>query len=646
MSIAPLLSYWCETNEKEETFATMSHYGVPIARGVEIKLKAHKRECSLLNLRSYVAKTTRPLALDLFCGAGGLSLGLEEAGFDVILGVDRYDRAIATHRANFGGVSLCGDISDPRQLRLIKSALKDIPISLIAGGPPCQPFSRAGKNKIRSLGNSSGDRRRELWRSFVCLVKQIKPQYVLIENVPDLAYGDSSVIFRQIVNALEVIGYNVESRFLNAWQFGVPQHRQRLFIVAYLNGLSFHWPPTRTGDKVTVRDAISDLPAVVGGGRQIELPYGEPKSLFQQRSRRRLSASQKRKIHDHLTRSVRDDDLEAFRLMTDGSLYSDLPKHLRRYRADIFEDKYKRLAWDGLSRSITAHIGKDGYWYIHPEQHRTLTIREAARIQTFPDHFRFAGSPSHAFRQIGEAVPPELAKALGRAIRSAINSTPRSMSCPSTLTLSRVLLSWFKKLAPDKLVAPWRRSRDAWQVLLGTLLGNGRKGEIVKWSWRMCNDDWSSPEKFLSDRRRQDKLNQHSRQNDNKLLTVVAKHLVDGKESVPKSFLTVTAHGSSAGSFKIAKSILGIISSRPVTSPAARVVERLFGVVVNSSRTYAELLIGRVVGVDETGLVYAALLETGELFCKPKNPNCDDCPLGHLCKYSIDRSRKTRDKPD
>src|SRR5205085_7290206 len=114
------------------------------------------------------------------------------------------------------------------------------------------------------------------------------------------------------------------------------------------------------------------------------------------------------------------DDAEAFRLLKEGQTYRDLPTKLQRYRTDIFDDKYKRLAWDEVSRSITAHIAKDGYWYIHPEQHRTLSIREAARIQTFPDRFRFAGEPTHRYRQIGNAVPPLLAEHLGRSIHGAL----------------------------------------------------------------------------------------------------------------------------------------------------------------------------------------------------------------------------------
>lgn len=613
----------------------MNHYGVPIVRVPETRLSPHKNECSLRDLKSYARNSRRPLAIDLFCGAGGLSLGLQEAGFDVILGVDRYTNAISTHRANFGGVSYCGDLSSHKHLRTIERTLEGIPISLIAGGPPCQPFSRAGKNKIRSLGNKKDtDRRRELWRKFIFLVKRIKPTSVLIENVPDLGFGENSVIFRKIVSSLELAGYRVESRILSAWQLGVPQHRQRLIIVGFRDGRSFKWPQMRTSDKVTVRDAIGDLPVVAGGARQIELPYGESLTSFQRKSRRALSRQDRGKVYDHLTRPVRKDDLEAFRLLKDGTLYSALPSRLRRYRADIFEDKYKRLPWDGLSRSITAHIGKDGYWYIHPEQHRTLTIREAARIQTFPDHFRFAGSPSHAFRQIGEAVPPLLAKALGRKLRSALKSSKQKCSRPSTTMLASRLRLWFTKTSKNESVAPWRRSRNVWQIYLGTVLCAGHKSERARCLWRLCKKQWSTPRRFLSDRKRLTKLREHSCHGKNQSLTIVAKHLVQTNKNLAVSTQPAIISRFSTDALDVARAIAGANSKRPVTALTRRVVERVFGESVNGSKTHAELLIGRAVGVDETGHAYAALFEVGEQFCTTVKTNCCECPLREHCQYA------------
>ena len=171
---------------------------------------------------------------------------------------------------------------------------------------------------------------------------------------------------------------------------------------------------------------IGDLPPVPPAHREERSLYlGEPITALQRRLRDSVPEGDRRHITDHITRDVRPDDAEAFRLLGEGQTYRDLPPHLQRYRTDIFDDKYKRLIWDDVSRSITAHIAKDGYWYIHPDQHRTLSIREAARIQTFPDRFRFAGEPSHRYRQIGNAVPPLLAERLGRAIATSLERRGR-----------------------------------------------------------------------------------------------------------------------------------------------------------------------------------------------------------------------------
>ena len=218
--------------------------------------------------------------------------------------------------------------------------------------------------------------------------------------------------------------------------------------------------------QVTVRDAIGDLPwihvspdaalgaqameygestaGVVENGsettRTVEMDVGDvgarSTSDFVERAREGCTGDNARIVYDHSTRSVRADDFEAFQLMDGRTMYSDLPKSLKRYRDDIFEDKYNRLAWDEPSRTITAHLAKDGYWYIHPEQHRTLTVREAARLQTFPDIFRFAGHRSHQFKQIGNAVPPALARQIGSAILSSIEGQEDHQNGSSLQTMS------------------------------------------------------------------------------------------------------------------------------------------------------------------------------------------------------------------
>jgi DNA (cytosine-5)-methyltransferase 1 len=167
--------------------------------------------------------------------------------------------------------------------------------------------------------------------------------------------------------------------------------------------------------------------------------------------------------------------------MKPGTRYGELPKRLRRYRDDIFDDKYNRLSWDEVSRSITAHLAKDGYWYIHPSEQRTLTVREAARIQTFPDHFRFAGTRSHAFRQIGNAVPAALAEAVGRQIAAAVRRAPVPLEKRASRRLEQLRAALLRWGISDAKKAPWRHPGRPWQVLAGVCLGD-RAGARDKWS--------------------------------------------------------------------------------------------------------------------------------------------------------------------
>ena len=397
----------------------MATYAVKLERSVPLILPRHPDAPGDDDFAGWCRReksSGRPLAVDLFSGAGGLGAGVEAAGWTVVAAVDHDTAALETHRANFRGKALEVDMAEPSEVAALIENLRPLGIDLVAGGPPCQPFSRAGRAKIRSLINDGVrdevDARKELWRSFIDVVLALKPRAVLMENVPDMAIGDDLFVIRAIADILEGAGYVVDYRLLDAWRHGVPQHRKRFILQARNDGALPAWPAPME-HRPTVRDAIEDLPPLDDTTGARELPYmGQPSSALA----KTLRDDDADIIYDHMTRPVRDDDREAFELMTSSTLYSDLPEHLRRYRSDTFNDKYKRLDWDDLSRTITAHIAKDGYWYIHPEEHRTLTVREAARIQTFPDSFRFAGTRSDAFRQIGNAVPP----ALGRTVAEAI----------------------------------------------------------------------------------------------------------------------------------------------------------------------------------------------------------------------------------
>ncbi len=449
---------------------------MPLHRGPRLRLPRHPDApdpSDLSAVRAWVAEAPRPRAVDVFCGAGGLSLGLREAGFTIVVGADADELAVETHTANTGGLGWTGDLADPHDLLEHLDGWGVDSVELVAGGVPCQPFSRAGRSRLRELARSGmrmdADPRAELWRSFMAVVERLRPEAVLVENVPDLPVWDEGAVFAGFLESLGDLGYTVDARVLDCFRYGVPQHRARLILVALSDGRALEWPEP-IDDLVSLREAIGDLPPVPGGQRSEVLPYrprqGARMSEFQARMRRDVAASERDVINDHITRAVRPDDWEAFTLLAPGQTYADMPAHLQRYRADIFTDKYKRLSWEELSRTITAHIAKDGYWYIHPEQHRTLSIREAARLQTFPDSFRFAGQPSHRFTQIGNAVPPLLGEAIGRSLKAALATKPGSEGLGAHAR--GALLEWY---AGRRAVPAWRRpGLSPWQALVGELL--------------------------------------------------------------------------------------------------------------------------------------------------------------------------------
>jgi DNA (cytosine-5)-methyltransferase 1 len=438
----------------------VAHYGVPFERSDGLKLPAHPEASTVRTLQTWCASQSeagRPIAVDLFSGAGGLSAGVEAAGWAVAAAVDHDPRALETHHHNFPGLALDLDLGEQGVRDTFVELFNDIPVDLVAGGPPCQPFSRAGRSKIRSLVDAGvrdvRDQRRELWSAFLDVALRLKPRAILMENVPDMGLCDDFLVVRRMIDALEGAGYSTKVQLADAWRFGVPQHRKRLILLARRDGHEFSWPEQET-TITTLRHSIGDLPRLgaTTGARKMTYTVPAETSAFGIRMREGAIPGV---LHDHMTRAVRSDDLEIFELMDSKTLYSDIPEHLRRYKTESFNDKYKRLDWDGLSRSITAHIAKDGYWYIHPDEHRTLTVREAARIQTFPDAFRFSGTRSDAFRQIGNAVPPLLGEAAALAL--VPRSQPAEFKPTSWLSARRNLTKWADK----------QRSSSYWFMLPG-----------------------------------------------------------------------------------------------------------------------------------------------------------------------------------
>ena len=288
----------------------MSKYGVPLRRSTPLRLSAHPDGSATEQWSAWAGRQERPLAIDLFSGAGGLSLGLEAAGYRVILAADNNPWALETHRHNFPGAALCVDLGDPKVRDELVRLVEGLDVALIAGGPPCQPYSRAGRSKIRSLVQAGIrhplDQRRQLWEAFLDIVERVNPQAVLMENVPDMALGDDMAVLRAMMARLEVRGYEVDFRLVDTADHGVPQHRQRLIFVALRDGATLVWP--EAGEHVPLRDAIGDLPSIdseSGGTGDTTLPYlAEPTSDFQRRARKRCVGPLAEVVFDHVTRAV------------------------------------------------------------------------------------------------------------------------------------------------------------------------------------------------------------------------------------------------------------------------------------------------------------------------------------------------------
>jgi DNA (cytosine-5)-methyltransferase 1 len=653
---------------------TERNVAVGFVRGPFVRLPAHPESFSEDEEDAFIkwAKAEPgPKAVDLFCGAGGLSLGLHEAGYQVVLGVDHDEEALETHRSLFPGLSVSWDLANDDSIDKVIRLAKLAEAQVIVGGPPCQPFSKAGRSMIRDLVRTgrrhARDDRRDLWESFVAVVEGVRPKAVIMENVPDMALDRDMQILRTMVDLLEGLNYSVAVRVLETSKFEVPQFRQRLVLVALHKRIAFEWPQ-ESGYQVTLRTAIGDLPPVMGGWRPENgadgwAAYGSPQTDFQLKARSHVAAADSRKVFDHITRPVREDDAIIFAAMDSQTSYSQIDQAVaaldrvtegpaavregsfKRYRDDIFDDKYKRLDWNQLSRTITAHIAKDGYWYIHPEQDRTLTVREAARIQTFPDHVRFAGPPSSAFRQIGNAVPPRLGELLGRRVLESLASREREST--QTIALARKLAGWFEvREAEGKLRYPWfshdLSEPDAvisgrWRVIQAELLLGRARPDFAQTLWPLLSR-FVSPSisverssEILEVGRWIDRLPHAER-----VLEAARHFALDTSQLMSVDGMRRAPHVTE-GVADLAARVAPSTDEDPVlvTKGVLRVAARFWGTNVDrrNSRSDGRIALARMIGAEDATSDHAflALIELADSVCMPTRPACVQCPLKASC---------------
>lgn len=330
--------------------------------------------------------------IDLFSGCGGLSYGFIEAGYKVVIGIDHWEDAILTFEHNHKDAKgIIADLFDetPKDINRRTNIKK---VDVIIGGPPCQGFSIAGKRII-------DDERNTLYKSFVKFVSFYKPKAFLLENVPTIISVGNGIVRESIIKDFEKLGYMVVYKVLLSSDYGVPQNRRRAIFVGLKNGKEFKFPPPTTKTYCTTYNAISDLPDIsVKDGSQ----YTSSSKSEYQRQMRHNSVG----IYNHETTDHSEQTKRIISLVPDGGNYKDLPLHLQ-------DTRKVHIAWTRLNSKKPSFTIDTGHrHHFHYKFNRVPTVRECARIQSFPDEFIFLGSKTHQYKQVGNAVPPLLAKAL------------------------------------------------------------------------------------------------------------------------------------------------------------------------------------------------------------------------------------------
>ena len=400
------------------------------------------------------AERTLPTAIDVFGGAGGFSLGLEQARFEVVAAIDNDPDAVRTYRLNHPGMREEAVIeSDARKVQVEKLAdlLDGRSLHLLTGGPPCQGFSSMGnrvphrfKNGDKRFGADyrfEDDERNHLFQTIIEFAEILEPRYVVIENVPGLGTAEiSEKSFAEFIGErLTLAGYLVKVLRLEAMDFGIPQRRHRCFIIGVRYGealpdLEELQCPLAEQERTALKHALFDLPPLdVADGRWVAV-HNDPESLDRSLCAPYLEQCGIRGntsiLFNHVSRYNNEDDINLYSHLMEGETYFRLVERLTeqtgqhppfaKYNTNAFKDKYYRLMWDGQSKTIVSHLKKDGNSFVHPHQNRSLSVREAARLQSFPDDYIFCGSRGSQFIQIGNAVPPVMARAIGELLVDAI----------------------------------------------------------------------------------------------------------------------------------------------------------------------------------------------------------------------------------
>ena len=347
--------------------------------------------------------------LDLFCGCGGLSKGFEEAGYDILIGVDFEQSALNTFNKNHNGaIGVKLDLSKKESFDAIDEILDGRKLDVIIGGPPCQGFSLTGPRNF-------DDKRNRLYLAMIETVRRYNPQAFLIENVPGMARLYNGAVRDEIVKRFTEMGYNVSTKIVCAADYGVPQIRKRLIFVGIKDSAiqyDFPKPYLKESEYITCEQAIGDLPSLERTlGEEIQEYTTPPQNDFQKLMRKSSSV-----LYNHSAVNHRQFVKDVIAQVPDGGNYKALPPGVGNSRTF-------HMAWTRLNSSCPARTVDTGHRNLfHYKYNRCPTVRENARIQTFPDDFVFLGNRGQQNKQVGNAVPVLMAKALGVKLLEYLNN--------------------------------------------------------------------------------------------------------------------------------------------------------------------------------------------------------------------------------
>ncbi len=348
---------------------------------------------------------TKYKVLDLFCGAGGLSLGFKLAGFQIVGGIDFQRDAIYTHEKNFkNSISICGDIKEISDDKV--KELYENKVDIIIGGPPCQGFSAGNRQQIEN------DPRNKLFFEFIRFVRILQPKAVVIENVRQILTKDKGFAKTKIFEILEELGYNVDVRVLKANDYGVPQNRNRAIFIGLKKeyGKIDYDKIKKISIPVTVKEAIGELYELEN--KNTNIITIKPLTKFQKYVR-----SKDNMIFNHDIKYPNQEVQDRMNFVPQGGNWQNVPENMwKTKRNNRHSSAYRRL--DENKPSITIDTGHMNYF--HPLYNRVPTVRESARLQSFPDDFIFVGTPTSQLRQVGNAVPPLMAKAVAELIKETL----------------------------------------------------------------------------------------------------------------------------------------------------------------------------------------------------------------------------------